>query len=256
MIQILTGDFRELSRDLADDSVDLVLTDPVYDRIDDYRYLAETAARVLKPGGSVIAQTGHYYFLDAANAMAEHLSYVWVQAEVYNYCTARHWQRRIMVGWKPWLWFSKGDRCGGWLFDRYNGGGRDKSLHEWGDSLAFSLNCIEKLTQPGDLVLDPFLGGGTTVVACLQTNRRFIGYEIDPDTADVARRRVERERLFVAEPEPVQLSIDAIGQPRCKFCGAVLDNNGGPGRKKEYCDDTCRLRAFRFRQRELKRNVA
>jgi len=208
VIEILTGDFRELSDDLEDDSVDLVFTDPVYDRIDDYRYLAQVAARVLKPGGNCIAQVGHYYLLDAANAMAEHLDYVWTQAEVYSYCTARHWQRRIMIGWKPWLWFSKGNRGGGWLFDRYNGGGRDKRYHGWGDNIDFYCNCVSRLTNPGDLVLDPFLGGGTTALACKQTGRDCIGYEIDPATADIARERVANCQLPLPGLEVVQHELE------------------------------------------------
>jgi len=47
--QIVTGDARELAKAIPDESIDLVFTDPVYDRIDDYRWLAETAARVLEP---------------------------------------------------------------------------------------------------------------------------------------------------------------------------------------------------------------
>ena len=45
---IITGDARQLAEAVPDESVDLIFTDPVYDRIDDYRWLAETAARVLR----------------------------------------------------------------------------------------------------------------------------------------------------------------------------------------------------------------
>ena len=66
---IYTGDARELALALPDESVDLIFTDPVYDRIDDYRWLAQTAERVLKPGGSVIAQVGTTYRYEAETAM-------------------------------------------------------------------------------------------------------------------------------------------------------------------------------------------
>lgn len=52
--QIITGDARELAKQIPDESVDMVFTDPVYENIDDYRWLAETAARVLKPGGACL----------------------------------------------------------------------------------------------------------------------------------------------------------------------------------------------------------
>lgn len=45
-------------------------------------------------------------------------------------------------------------------------------------------------TQPGDLVLDPFMGSGTTGVACVRTGRRFIGIEIDPTYFAIAQRRI------------------------------------------------------------------
>jgi len=67
------------------------------------------------------------------------------------------------------------------------------------------LMCRSVLAVAGDdaLVLDPFMGSGTTGVACLQTGRRFIGIEIDPGYFDVAVRRIEaaamQQRLDLAE---------------------------------------------------------
>ena len=45
----------------------------------------------------------------------------------------------------------------------------------------------------GMLVLDPFMGSGTTGVACVRTNRRFIGIEIDPSYFAIAVKRIEAE---------------------------------------------------------------
>jgi hypothetical protein len=49
---------------------------------------------------------------------------------------------------------------------------------------------IENYTQPGDTILDPFMGSGTTGVACMMTGRNFIGCEIDPTYFEIARRRI------------------------------------------------------------------
>lgn len=49
---------------------------------------------------------------------------------------------------------------------------------------------IEAHTQPGDTVLDPFMGSGTTGVACLQTGRKFIGFELDQKYCELAARRL------------------------------------------------------------------
>jgi len=45
-------------------------------------------------------------------------------------------------------------------------------------------------TNPGDTVLDPFMGSGTTGVACIQTGRKFIGIEIDPGYFEIAKQRI------------------------------------------------------------------
>lgn len=50
--------------------------------------------------------------------------------------------------------------------------------------------CIALATQPGNLVLDPFLGSGTVGTVSLQMNRRFVGVEINPDYVAIAKRRL------------------------------------------------------------------
>jgi hypothetical protein len=61
------------------------------------------------------------------------------------------------------------------------------------------VSLLEKLvilcSHPGDLVLDPFMGSGTTGVACVRTGRRFIGVEIDPGYFAIAQRRIAEAQL-------------------------------------------------------------
>ncbi len=52
--------------------------------------------------------------------------------------------------------------------------------------------CILNSSDPGDLILDPFLGSGTTAVACILTGRRFVGCEISSRYFDLACERIER----------------------------------------------------------------
>lgn len=63
-------------------------------------------------------------------------------------------------------------------------------------------------TDSRDSVLDPFMGSGTTGVACANLGRKFIGIEIEPQYFDIACERIrqayEQPRLLLPEPEPVQ----------------------------------------------------
>ena len=61
---------------------------------------------------------------------------------------------------------------------------------------------------PGGLVLDPFLGSGTTAVAAIQTGRRFLGYEIDAGYCEIARKRIAEAQAqprlnFDTQPAPL-----------------------------------------------------
>jgi DNA modification methylase len=53
---------------------------------------------------------------------------------------------------------------------------------------------IRTYSNAGDLVLDCCMGSGTTAIACLNTNRRFIGFELDPEYCRMAQARVGRRR--------------------------------------------------------------
>ena len=64
---------------------------------------------------------------------------------------------------------------------------------------------IKLFTVPGDLVLDPFAGSGTTGVVCRRLNRRFIGIEIPPQYIEVARERIFSDRIFFTKtPKRIQ----------------------------------------------------
>lgn len=65
--------------------------------------------------------------------------------------------------------------------------------------------CMQRIGNPAT-ILDPFMGSGTTGVACMNLGRKFIGIEIEPKYFDIACRRIEDAqrmgRLFPDEPQP------------------------------------------------------
>ena len=52
--------------------------------------------------------------------------------------------------------------------------------------------CIENYTEEGDVVYDPFMGIGTTAIACNKLNRKYIGSEINPETFNLGLRRINQ----------------------------------------------------------------
>jgi DNA modification methylase len=71
---------------------------------------------------------------------------------------------------------------------------------------------VELYTYEGDVVLDPFMGSGSTAVAAVRTGRHFLGYDTDPAYVEAARERVagERERLAASGSAPAPVGDKAV----------------------------------------------
>ena len=95
--------------------------------------------------------------------------------------TRYHRERLAPEEWRDW-----GSR-GVWSFPSV----RANDDHEAKFPLELPSRVIRLLTDPGDTVLDCFLGSGTTAVAALQHNRHYLGVELDPDYVQLARRNVQ-----------------------------------------------------------------
>ena len=75
-----------------------------------------------------------------------------------------------------------------WAFDRVSG---KALIHQNQKPLLLLAQCIKHHSKENNLILDPFMGSGSTCVACIKTNRRFIGIELDKEYFDIASRRIE-----------------------------------------------------------------
>ena len=58
---------------------------------------------------------------------------------------------------------------------------KSENIMEW---------IVKRFTNPGDTIVDPFMGSGTTGVACIRTGRHFIGIEIDKEYFEIAEKRI------------------------------------------------------------------
>ena len=190
--QVLTGDMVRLFDDVDDNSVDCLLTDPPYAELSTYSMLAKLAAEKLKPGKLCLAYTGQYHLPEVMERMGEHLDYVWMIAIQNTGSHSAVHARKVQSKWKPILVYSKGKpEIEQYFPDMLVGSGREKNLHVWQQSVSELDYLIERLPLPGDMVVDPYAGSGTTLEACKRLGRSYLGCEIDSGTAKMARRRLK-----------------------------------------------------------------
>ena len=193
--RIHTGDLSLLYRLIPDSSADLFLTDPPYqeDAIPLYGSLAEVAERKLKPGGLCAVMCGQMYLDQVLKAMTKYLDYYWLCAVGVDAPIRSILPRKISNKFKPVILLVKRPApklaTHPFLTDMILGK-RDKEHHWMGQGVEQFQYFVERLTEPGGLVVDPFVGGGTVPVACVATGRRYIATEIDPGVAAAARARV------------------------------------------------------------------
>ncbi len=207
-----TGDFREILGDLAEQSVDAIVTDPPYtnEGVPLYEPLGAFGLRVLKPGRLAAVYCGHLQLDREMDLLAKGgLTYMWHGVVVLD---GRHTEvhvRKVNGRHRSVLFYSAGTYAPRewWLQDLVyaegRGGPDERPLHPWQQDLGPVRHWVRQVSEPGDLIVDPFLGSGTTAVAAVLEGRRFLGCDIDPACVETTRRRLlelEEEQLGVAEP--------------------------------------------------------
>lgn len=218
--RILQMDCLDGLRQMEAESVDLVLTDPPYgisyqsawrtDKEDRFDMVANDgqpfvwwlydAFRVLKNGGALVCFCRWDVQEDFAKAIR------WAG---FNLKSQVIWDREahslgdLKASFAPQhdvVWFAVKGK-----FEFKNGRPKsvvrvmrvsaDKMVHPTEKPVDLMKYFVEKLSQPGNVVLDPFMGGGATAVACQQTGRNYLGFEINEEYVKVAERRVTQKSL-------------------------------------------------------------
>jgi len=198
-VQLYLGDCLEFMKTLPDKSVDAVITDPPYGINVQNRNCA--AKRKDNRSYEIIfwdvARQPQFYF-DEINRISlvqiiwganyfncfgsNGSAIVWdklqplpdsSQCEIASYSNIRN--RKVFKYTQRWTNFVN----------------TKQTIHPTEKPVELMKWCIELATHEGDTIFDPFMGSGTTGVACVQTGRNFIGCEIDPQYFKIAEKRIK-----------------------------------------------------------------
>lgn len=217
---IINGDFLNIANSIPDNSVDLICTDPPYHLVGGgnstkkyqlsgmlssnnkkvFKYNDISPTQYFSQLYRILKEQSHMYimvnwlnmreFLDAADKTGFKLHNILI------------WEKGNAT---PCNWYMK--NCEFILFFRK---GKAKPINNPSTKQLIKINnlignklhptqkpielmelLINNSTNEGDLVLDPFMGSGTTGVACKRTNRKFYGIEIDKKYYNIAKERIE-----------------------------------------------------------------
>ena len=180
---IRKGRFQDICKDIPDNSIDHIITDPPYPKefLQDWSDMGEIAKRILKPGGFCIAYSGKYHMVEVLERMTKNLDFYWQLILFHTgHLSAVH-PVKINTGYKPIFIFNKPPRTPqeNYVKDVIMGTGTEKFGHKWQQAEDELDVILQNFTKPGDLILDPFAGSGTTGVACLKNKRRSILIDIN-----------------------------------------------------------------------------
>ena len=220
MIELINGDFLEEMNKLKNESIDLIVTDPPYlikyktnyrknkshdfcstIKNDDNEQLItdyiNECYRILKNN------TAMYMFcsskkIDIFKQLLENAGFniknqiIWVK----NNWTAGDLTAQFGQQYEVIFLINKGRKLfnGKRLTDvwNYNRIAGKKQLHQNQKPVDLLKTCIEYHSNENDLVFDGFMGSGSTGVACKNTNRNFIGIELDKGYFDTAKERIDK----------------------------------------------------------------
>jgi DNA modification methylase len=208
--QLHHGDCLEVMRGMADKSVDAIITDPPYgigeaagknksrvniatpkdygdlgwdDNPVDFSYMEE----MFRVSRYQIVFGGNYYPMPPSSCWL-----VWDKVNGksdFADCELAWTNMKKAVRKIEYMW-------NGML--RANG--ENRGDHPTQKPIGVMRWCIEQLPDTVDTILDPFMGSGTTGVACMETGRKFIGIELDKGYFEIAEKRIHeatrQQRLF------------------------------------------------------------
>jgi len=196
--ELFTLDIRDYVKRIEPESIDWIITDPPYpaEYLALYDTLSELGEYALRPSGGMLVMTGQSYLPTVLDKLTKHLTYRWT----LSYLTPGGqspfiWRVSCNTFWKPVILLTKGPYRGLGFGDviKTSVNNNDKAHHHWGQSVEGMDEIVRRFTFPGQTVLDPFLGGGTTAVASLRNHCSFVGFDLDSQYVETTRKRIDAE---------------------------------------------------------------
>ena len=217
-IKLIQGDCLEVMKSIPNKSVDLVLTDPPYNiarnnnfstmgragidfgkwdkGFDLFSYI-DQVSRVLNKDGSFVVFNA-WKNLGAIADYAESQGFDtkdMIRLEKSN-PMPRNRDRRYITDYECAVWFVK--KGAKWIFNRQDEKyqrpkfvfGIESGLHPTQKNLGLMKELVKIHSNQGDTVIDPFMGSGTTGLACKNLGRKFIGIEQDANYFEIASKRI------------------------------------------------------------------
>ena len=220
---IIQGDCLEVMKEIPDESVDLVLTDPPYgvlgkiQKWDDINVKEFTkkwwdlVKNKLKLNSSTYVFWSQTYLLEGLQIFQPNRVLIWHHPNL-----ATPTNKMFLWTYDPILYikfgkpifqpsFAEKENVDVFKFAKpqSNWKGENKGLHPASKPIKLIMNFVKISSNKNDLVLDPFLGAGTTAIACKKLGRHFIGIELNPEYVEMANRRLNFKMLDFGEKDEI-----------------------------------------------------
>ena len=180
----------------ADKQYDWIITDPPYPKefLPLWEVLAERSNELLKDGGLLVAMSGQMYLDEIYRMLSKHLKYYWTACYLTPGQPTPLRHVNVNTTWKPLLIFGKGEYKGRIFGDVFRSDGNDKDHHKWGQSVSGMDAIIKGFCLPGESILDPFCGAGTTGISVVKHGCFFDGVELELDNVNISKARINDKK--------------------------------------------------------------